>query len=157
MEQARFRTVLGHFASGVAVVTGTVGGQPAGFACQSFFSVSLQPPLVAIAVSRQSSSWPGIERSGGFCVNVLTEEQEALCRVFGRSGAGAAKFDGVGWAPAPTGSPRLDDALAWVDCRVEEVHAAGDHQLVVGGVLGLGAGPGEPLIFYRGGFGGFRA
>lgn len=157
LEQAEFRTVLGHFASGVSVVTGMVEGAPAGFSCQSFFSLSLDPPLVALSPSRGSSSWPGIQASGAFCVNVLTSQQEPLCRVFARSGAGAAKFDSIGWTPAGTGSPRLHDALAWVDCRVGVVHDGGDHLLVVGAVAGMGVGAGEPLVFYRGGFGGFVA
>lgn len=157
VEQATFRTVLGHFASGICVVTGLVGGEPAGFACQSFFSLSLDPPLIAMSPSKTSTSWPGIEESGAFCVNVLAAEQEPLCRVFAQPGAGADKFAGVGWSPGPTGSPRLEDALAWIDCRVEAVHDAGDHVLVVGAVAGMGSGPGEPLLFYRGGFGGFRA
>ncbi len=156
IEEAEFRTVLGHFASGVSVVTGIVDGAPAGFACQSFFSLSLDPPLIAVSPSKRSTSWPGIGGSGAFCVNVLTEEQEALCRAFARPGGGQDKFAGVGWDPAATGSPRLHDVLAWVDCRVEAAHDAGDHHLVVGAVVGMGAGRGEPLVFYRGGFGGFR-
>jgi flavin reductase (DIM6/NTAB) family NADH-FMN oxidoreductase RutF len=156
-EQAEFRTVLGHFASGVSVVTGIVEGAPAGFACQSFFSLSLDPPLIAVSPSKSSTSWPGIGGSGAFCVNVLTEEQEALCRAFARPGGGSDKFAGIGWAPAATGAPRLHDVLAWVDCRVEAVHDAGDHHLVVGAVVAMGTGHGEPLVFYRGGFGSFKA
>jgi 3-hydroxy-9,10-secoandrosta-1,3,5(10)-triene-9,17-dione monooxygenase reductase component len=154
VEEATLRSVLGHFATGVCVVTGVAGGVPAGLSLQSFFSVSLDPPLIAISPSRSSGSWPMIERSGAFCVNVLAGDQEALCRTFARSGVD--KFDGVGWDPAPTGSPRLHDVLAWVDCRVEAVHAAGDHWLVLGAVVDLGSRTGEPLLFYRGGFGAFR-
>lgn len=157
IEQAEFRAVLGHFASGVGIVTGISNGAPAGFACQSFFSLSLDPPLVAMAPSRTSTSWPGIQASGAFCVNVLNAEQEALCRVFARPGVGTDKFEGIGWTPAPTGSPRLHDVLAWVDCRVEAVHDGGDHFFVIGAVAGMGSSGGEPLVFYRGGFGGFVA
>jgi 3-hydroxy-9,10-secoandrosta-1,3,5(10)-triene-9,17-dione monooxygenase reductase component len=153
IEQATFRTVLGHFASGVAVLAGMDEGQPVGLACQSFFSLSLDPPLVAVAPSITSTSWPAIARSGAFCINILTDTQEPLCRVFSTSGAD--KFDGVGWSPASSGSPRLHDVLAWVDCRIGDVHPAGDHWLVVGEVLDLGVGGGEPLLFYRGGFGAF--
>ncbi len=157
IEEAEFRTVLGHFASGISVVTGLVDGAPAGFACQSFFSLSLNPPLIAVSPSKTSTSWPGISGSGSFCVNVLAEDQEALCRVFARAGGGSDKFAGIGWSPAATGSPRLHDVLAWVDCRLEAVHDAGDHHLVVGAVVGMGTGHGDPLVFYRGGFGGFKA
>ena len=155
LEEAEFRAVLGHFASGVCVVTGIVDGAPSGLSMQSFFSLSLDPPLVAVSPSRRSTSWPGIAASGAFCVNVLAEDQEPICRVFGRSGDD--KFAGIGWEPAATGSPRIAGALAWIDCRLEAAHEAGDHLLVVGAVVDVGSGPGEPLVFYRGGFGGFRS
>jgi flavin reductase (DIM6/NTAB) family NADH-FMN oxidoreductase RutF len=153
--QGKFRTVLGHFASGVVVVTGTHEGQPAGFTCQSFFSLSLDPPLVAIAPAKSSTSWPKIAAGKTFCLNILSEEQEAICWAF--AGSGGDKFAGVGWSPASTGAPRLNDVLAWIDCTLEEVHDAGDHVLVVGRVVELDAVAGEPLLFYRGGFGGFRS
>lgn len=155
LEQGELRTVLGHFASGVAVVTGLHDGQPAGFTCQSFFSLSLEPPLVAIAPGKVSTSWPRISGGRAFCVNVLTDAQEAVCRTF--ADPGADKFAGLGWSPGATGAPRLDGALAWVDCAVEQVSEAGDHYLVVGRVVDLGTGQGEPLLFYRGGFGTFKA
>jgi flavin reductase (DIM6/NTAB) family NADH-FMN oxidoreductase RutF len=155
IEQAEFRTVLGHFASGVVVVTGATSEGPIGFTCQSFFSLSLDPPLVAIAPGLSSTSWPLIAPTGAFCVNVLSEDQEALCRSFARSGGD--KFAGVGWSPASTGSPRLHDVLACVDCRIVDVHTAGDHYLVIGRAIDLQSGRGEPLLFYRGGFGGFRS
>lgn len=152
-DAAQFRTVLGHFASGVVVVTGATADGPGGFTCQSFFSVSLDPPLVAIAPGRSSTSWPPIAESGAFCANVLTEQQESLCRAFAVSGGN--KFDGVGWTTAATRSPVLNDVLAWIDCRIEAVHEAGDHFLVLGRVQEMGYSNGRPLLFYRGGFGGF--
>ena len=155
IDSARFRTVVGHFASGVTIVTGADGDSPAGFTCQSFFSLSLDPPLVAVAPSRTSTSWPAIDRSGAFCVNVLAEEQETLCRSFANSGGD--KFKGVGWTEAATGSPVINDVLAWVDCRIVERHDAGDHILVIGRVVDMEARNGRPLLFYRGGFGSFEA
>jgi 3-hydroxy-9,10-secoandrosta-1,3,5(10)-triene-9,17-dione monooxygenase reductase component len=155
IEKAEFRTVLGHFASGVVVVTGRGPTGPAGFTCQSFFSLSLDPLLVAFAPGRTSSSWPPIEASGGCTVNVLGEEQEALARSFARSGTD--KFAGVGWTPGSTGGARIEGSLAWLDCKIEEVLPGGDHQVVVARVIELGSGHGEPLLFYRGGFGGFRS
>ncbi|HEX5265209.1 MAG TPA: flavin reductase family protein [Acidimicrobiales bacterium] len=154
-DAAQFRTVLGHFASGVVVVTGTTAQGPGGFTCQSFTSVSLDPPLVAIFPGKSSTSWPGIGESGAFCANVLTEEQEALCRAFAVSGGD--KFSGVGWSTAATGSPVLNDVLAWIDCRVEAVHDAGDHLVVLGRVQEMAYSNGRPLLFYRGGFGGFTS
>ncbi|MGH9056829.1 MAG: flavin reductase family protein [Acidimicrobiales bacterium] len=156
VKEAEFRAVLGHFASGVVVVTGLFEGQPVGLTCQSFFSLSLEPPLVALAPGRSSTSWPKVAAVGQFCVNILASDQEALARSFANSGTD--KFAGVGWSPANgDGPPCLDGALAWVDCTLEEAHLAGDHHLVVARVVGLQTGHGEPLLFYRGGFGGFGA
>jgi len=144
-----FRHVLGHFCTGVTVIT-TAGPQgPAGFACQAFAALSLTPPLVLFCPSRTSSTWPVIEQSGHFCVNVLTDGQQELARRFGTSGGD--KFAGVPWSASPGGSPVLDGALTWVECTVEAVHEAGDHYLVTGRVTGLGATrAGRPLLFYRG-------
>jgi len=150
----RFREVLGHFASGVTVVTAVTSDGPVGFTCQAFTSLSLQPPLVALAPGKQSTSWPKIAAAGAFCVNILSSSQEGLCRAFAVSGAEHAdKFAGVAWRPALSGSPVLQGVHAWVDCRLLTVHEAGDHELVLGRVLDLGVGGGEPLVFHRGRFG----
>ncbi|MEV7460770.1 flavin reductase family protein [Streptomyces rubiginosohelvolus] len=150
---AEFRRVLGHFASGVTVVTARDADGPTGFACQSFASLSLDPPLVSFMVARTSTTWPRIARAGVFCVNVLGAEQGALCRGFAVSGSD--KFAGVAYGDAPaTGSPLLDSVPAWIDCRVHAVHTGGDHLIVVGRVAALGAEEaGEPLLFHRGAFG----
>ncbi len=150
---AEFRRVLGHFASGVTVVTARDADGPTGFACQSFASLSLDPPLVSFMVARTSTTWPRIARAGVFCVNILGAEQGALCRGFAVSGSD--KFAGVAYGDAPaTGSPLLDSVPAWIDCRVHAVHTGGDHLIVVGRVEALGAEEeGEPLLFHRGAFG----
>ncbi|MFH8794969.1 flavin reductase family protein [Streptomyces sp. NPDC017941] len=132
------------------------GPGPAGFACQSFASLSLDPPLVSFMVARTSTTWPRIARAGVFCVNVLGADQGPLCRAFAVSGAD--KFAGVAHDAAPvTGSPRLAGVTAWIDCTVHAVHTGGDHLIVVGRVEALGAEPGEaaPLLFHRGAFGDF--
>lgn len=158
VDPGEFRRVLGHFASGVTIVTAHDAAGPAGFACQSFASLSLDPPLVTFMVARTSTTWPRIARAGAFCVNILGAEQGALCRSFAVSGAD--KFAGVSHAPAPaTGSPLLDSVPAWVDCRIQAVHTGGDHLIVVGRVEALGAATGEdgngPLLFHQGTFGRF--
>jgi 3-hydroxy-9,10-secoandrosta-1,3,5(10)-triene-9,17-dione monooxygenase reductase component len=146
---AEFRRVFGHFCSGVTVVTTVDADGPAGFACQAFAALSLDPPLVLFCPSSTSGSWPRIERAGHFCVNVLSEQQRDLSRVFGRSGAD--KFAGVPWSPSPSGAPVLDGVLTWADCRVEAIHRAGDHHVVVGLVTALGeCAAARPLLFYRG-------
>ncbi|MET9961875.1 flavin reductase family protein [Streptomyces sp. NPDC006326] len=153
-----FRAVLGNFASGVTIVTAPPGADedgPAGFACQSFASLSLDPPLVTFMVARTSTTWPRIARAGVFCVNILGAGQGELCRAFAVSGAD--KFAGVAHRPAPvTGSPQLDAVPAWIDCRIHAVHTGGDHLIVVGRVEAMGAADeGEPLLFHKGRFGRF--
>ena len=153
IDKGEFRAVLGHFASGVVLVTGMDDGGPAGFTCQSFFSLSLDPPLIALAPGKSSTSWPRVASTGSICVNILAADQEGLARAFAKSGAD--KFSGVGWSPAANGAPRLHGALAWLDCRIRDVHDAGDHHLVVAHVVEMETGKGQPLLFYRGGFGNF--
>jgi len=157
IDSAHFRTVMGHFATGVTVVTAVHDDVPVGFTAQSFVSLSLDPPLVAVCPGIQSASWPRIAAAPGLCINILGGHQEALCRAFATSGAD--KYAGVGWRPsALSGAPVLDGCLAWADCRIEATHEAGDHLIVVAQVLDLGGGEGgEPLLFYRGGFGAFSA
>jgi flavin reductase (DIM6/NTAB) family NADH-FMN oxidoreductase RutF len=159
VSSARFREVMGHFGSGVTIVTGTDSDDPVGFTCQSFMSLSLDPPLIAIAPGKSSTSWPRIAPSGIFCVNMLSEKQEALCRDFAVSGSEKGdKFRGVGWKPGPDQVPVLDDALAFVVCRILQMHDAGDHEIIVGEVIDTGVDTkGRPLLFYRGGFGRFES
>ncbi len=154
--QAEFRRVLGNFATGVAVVTAPAAdGEdgPAGFACQSFSSLSLDPPLVSFMVGRTSTTWPRIAHAGVFCVNVLAAHQGELCRGFAVSGAD--KFANVPYDAAPvSGSPRLAGTLAWIDCTIHAVHTGGDHLIVVGRVDALGATEEDeqPLLFHKGRF-----
>jgi flavin reductase (DIM6/NTAB) family NADH-FMN oxidoreductase RutF len=151
IDQAHYRQVLGHFPTGVTVVAGMDGDDPVGLAVGSFFSLSLDPPLVGFCVDNSSSSWGRMEPSGSFCVNILAEDQEDVCRVFATSVDD--KFTAIGWRPAETGSPLIDGVLAWIDCDVEAVHEGGDHQIVVGRVRGLDIGhEGDPLVFFRGGY-----
>ncbi|NYD41701.1 flavin reductase family protein [Nocardioides panaciterrulae] len=146
----RFRDVLGRFASGVTVVTGSSDGRPVGLTCQSFSSVSLDPPLVLFVAAKTSRAWPLIQRSGHFCVNFLGADQARVSNVM--ASRGVDKFAAVGWAPSPaTGSPVLDGVLGYVDCTIHAVHEAGDHHIVVGRVLDLGSAEAtEPLLYYRG-------
>lgn len=157
VEPATFRTVLGHFPTGVAVVTGRDGGgAPAGMAVGSFTSVSLDPPLVAFLPDRSSTSWPRFAGSGAFCVNILGADQQAVCRAFAMRGGD--KFAELSWRPAGSGSPILDGVLAWVDCDLDTVHEAGDHFIVVGRVREMAVEvPGPPLVFFQGGYGRFHS
>jgi flavin reductase (DIM6/NTAB) family NADH-FMN oxidoreductase RutF len=152
----RFRRVLGHFPTGVVIVSAMVGGLPAGLSVGSFTSVSLDPPLVGILPSKSSTSWPKISTATSFCISILAAGQEELCRQFAISGGD--KFAGVGWHPAPSGAPILDGALGWIDCDLERSVEAGDHYIVLGRVRALDIEIAEipaPLIFFRGGYGTF--
>ena len=153
-DSARFRQELGHYPTGVTVITAAPATGPVGLAVGSFASVSLDPPLVAFFPDRGSSSWPQIEASGSFCVNILAEDQEVVCRRF--AAKGDDKFAGLGWRPARSGSPLLDGVLAWIDCDIESVTDAGDHHFVLGRVRDLAVvHDGSPLLFFRGGYGRF--
>lgn len=145
-----FRSVLGRFPTGLTVITGMSPDGPVGFTCQAFSSLSLDPPLIAVFPSRRSTSWPRISQTGAFCVNVLNEDQEHISDRFGR--AAGEKFQGLPWYPSPaSGSPVIDEAAAWLDCSIEEVHSGGDHHIVVGRVHEMHAHPlAEPLLFHRG-------
>lgn len=152
--QQTMRQVLGHFPSGVTIVTGITPEGPAGFTCQSFSSLSLDPPLVLILPGRSSSSWPRIEATGRFCVNVLAEHQGELSTTFARSGTD--KFAEVTWRPTTAGNPVLGGVTAWVDCTLHAAHDGGDHLIVVGAVQELDAVGDDPLLFHRGGYAGTR-
>ena len=146
------REVLGHFASGVTVVTAVTADGPTGFTCQSFSSLSLDPPLVAFAPARTSLTWPKLRAIGRFCVNVLAEGQDAVSQNFARSAPD--KFAGVRWSPSAHGSPVLDDVVAWIDGELWAEYDGGDHSIVVARVLDLGAEPDRrPLLFHRGTYG----
>lgn len=150
-----FRRVLGHFPTGVTVITALdEGGMPVGMSVGSFSSVSLDPPLVAFYPDRGSSTFPHIRAAASFCVNVLADDQEWICRQMARKGA--AKFQSVEWTPAPSGAPILTGCVAWIDCVIQDIADAGDHFLVIGRVDGLQvASPAMPLLFFQGGYGRF--
>lgn len=148
-----FRDALGLYASGITVITGRGdAGEPVGFTCQSFYSVSLEPPLVSFSVRRASNSWPKIRPSGHFAVNVLHWEQLELSNGFARSTGD--RWAGIDWAANREGTPVIGGTLLTLECRLHAEHAAGDHTIVLGEVLRLSQGAGErvpsPLIYYRG-------
>lgn len=162
VDASNFRHVLGHFPTGVTVVTArSTDGTPVGLTIGSFTSVSLDPPLVGFLPMVTSERWAAIRVTGSFCVNVLGANQDELCWRFAKSSI-AEPFEGVAWRPAPgTGSPVLDGVIAAIDCTIESVSDAGDHHWVMGRVVHLEhADPAAdplPLVFYRGSVGEFRA
>lgn len=149
---AAMRRSMGAFASGVTVVTALDDEEPVGFACQSFASLSLEPPLVLFCAGREGRSWARVRRAGMFCVNVLGEDQVDVCGRFGsRDGK---RFEGLSWERSSFGAPVLPGAVLRVHCVLETVHPGGDHDIAVGRVLGLELqAEGRPLVFHRGRFG----
>ncbi|WP_420145750.1 flavin reductase family protein [Sphingobium sp.] len=154
-DSATFRRVLGHYPTGVCAVTAIeADGTPVGMVVGSFNSVSLDPPLVAFFPAKSSGTWPRIQAVGKFCVNVLASDQKALCRQI--AAPGPDKFTGVSHRTSANGSPILDDVVAWIDCTLDAVHEAGDHDIVVGRVVALEVDrPGSPLLFFQGNYGEF--
>jgi flavin reductase (DIM6/NTAB) family NADH-FMN oxidoreductase RutF len=149
------RRVLGQYPTGVCVVTATPPeGSRAGFVVGSFTSVSLDPPLVAFFPDRGSTSWPRIRAAGRFCVNILSADQEDVCRRF--ASKAPDKFESLSVRESPLGSPVLSDVVAWIDCELERIDKAGDHYFVLGRVCELEIETaGLPLLFFQGGYGRF--
>jgi len=156
IDSGDFRHVLGHFPTGVTVVTADGADRPVGVAIGSFVSISLDPPLVGFFLGTESGSWPPIEAAGHFCVNVLTSDQQELCGVM--ASKSETKFDGVDTTPAPgSGAPVLPGIQAMIDCRISEVIETGDHNLIIGRVLALDVTDPDasPMVFYKGQYGSF--
>jgi flavin reductase (DIM6/NTAB) family NADH-FMN oxidoreductase RutF len=161
IDPLKYRAVLGHFPTGVTVITGLVDDQPVGFTIGSFTSVSLDPPLVGFLPMVTSDRWQQIRSSNAFCVNVLGIEHADLCWRFAKASI-EHPFEGVGWTKAPiTGSPVLDNAVAWMDCTIDQVVEAGDHDFVMGLLQEFEHAVPEsdpvPLLFFRGKLGRFEA
>jgi 3-hydroxy-9,10-secoandrosta-1,3,5(10)-triene-9,17-dione monooxygenase reductase component len=149
IDSAQFRRTLGNFASGVCIVTAVNDQTPVGFTCQSFSSLSLDPPLILFCPAKASTTWPEIRESGNFCVNVLAHDQMDYSNLF--AGSAPDRFEGVSWEPATNGAPRLLGVVAYIDCRLDAVYDGGDHHIAVGRVLDLDVVDPEadPLLYFR--------
>jgi flavin reductase (DIM6/NTAB) family NADH-FMN oxidoreductase RutF len=151
LDAAHFKEVLGHYATGLVIVTAATSEGPAGFTCQTFGSLSLDPTLVMFAASSEGSSWSRVRECARVGVSVLSADQEPLARRFATSGVD--KFEGVPWEKAPEGSPLLEGALAHIEGNLATIATYGDHDVAVVGVTYVHAHSGHPLIYFRGGFG----
>jgi flavin reductase (DIM6/NTAB) family NADH-FMN oxidoreductase RutF len=142
---------MAQFASGVTVVTTSRNGKPFGLTASSFASLSLDPPLVLVCLSRTLSTYEVIEAAGVFAVNILSANQRELGRRFaGLHPAIHDRFEEVEWTPSQNGSPLLPGCLAWADCRVRNIYDGGDHSIFVGAVEDAGVtGAGEPLLYHN--------
>lgn len=146
-----FRDVIGHFASGVTVITTSLDGIPHGTTASAITSLSLEPPMMLVCMNRSSATGQAMMRSGGFAVNILGEGDDELARRF--AGKGDDKFAGVSVDRGEHGQPLLLDALAQLVCRVTQQVEAGTHIVFFAEVHEATARPGEPLAYYRGKFG----
>jgi len=148
-----FRQVMGHFVTGVSVVTALDGDRPAGITVNALSSVSLDPPLVMVALDRGRFITPVVRSSGRYAVNVLGDGQQALSDCFANApvSPGRDEFCGATWQHGPTGLPILDGAIASLECTIVETFSAGDHDLFIGRVDALTTGPAapEPLLYFR--------
>jgi 3-hydroxy-9,10-secoandrosta-1,3,5(10)-triene-9,17-dione monooxygenase reductase component len=155
IDPAVYRRTLGTYPTGVVIIAGATSEGPVGVAIGSFTSVSLDPPLIGFLPGKSSTSWPKIESTGSFCVNILAADQLQVCRAF--SSKDGTKFADVPWHTEATGSPVIDGVLSWIDCTIDTVAEAGDHWWVMGLVQAMD-NPREdigPLQFFRGQYGDF--
>ena len=151
IEPLHLREALGHYASGITVITSLVDDEPVGFTCQSFYSVSMNPPLVSFSVMTCSGSYPKIRQAGRFVVNILSDEQVEISNQFARRGSD--KWQGIEWHESPLGNPVIAGSMHWLDCEIYAEHAAGDHLIVIGEVKALGqqkAMAAQPLLYFKG-------
>lgn len=154
IDPATQRQVFGALPTGVTAITGlTQSGSPRGFVVGTFQSLSLDPPLVTLCVDKGSSTWPTLRSLGRFTANILSTDQQPVCRALARKGD--EKFQGITYHESPLGTPRIDGASAWVDCEVLSEVVAGDHYMIVGSIEALVPGSGDALVFRGGTFGEF--
>ena len=151
-----FRNALGTFATGVTIITAaTADGKPYGLTCNSFASVSLNPPLVLWSLGIFSQGMSVFQDASHFAVNVLGASQQALARKFAKSSG--EKFAGVQWKPGLGNAPLLADSVATFQCRAANRYYGGDHVIFLGAVEAYSYNRDEPLLFARGGYGRFTA
>jgi flavin reductase (DIM6/NTAB) family NADH-FMN oxidoreductase RutF len=154
IDGSRFRRTMGHFVTGVAVVTARLpDGTPVGLTCNSLTSVSLDPPLVLFCVDRAAASRTAFLTAGHFALSLLAREDVELSERFARSDP-ELRFAGVAVREEATGAPILEDALAWLDCTLWKTVEAGDHTVIIGQVeTGDSREDGHPLLYFRGRYG----
>jgi 3-hydroxy-9,10-secoandrosta-1,3,5(10)-triene-9,17-dione monooxygenase reductase component len=152
-DSTTFRAVMGHFATGVTVVTAFDDDRPQGITVNALSSVSLEPLLVMVALDRGRYITPMVHAASRFAVNILSEHQQALSDCFAGAPVepGRSDFCGAAWRPGETGLPLLDGAIATLECTVVDSFPVGDHDLFIGRVDALGSATDEPmpLLYYR--------
>jgi flavin reductase (DIM6/NTAB) family NADH-FMN oxidoreductase RutF len=149
IDTQELRRVMGHFATGVTVITTTdESGNPNGLTANAFMSLSLNPPLVLISVDKGATCYSCFALQNGFTVNFLSEDQEEISRRFATKGAD--KFADLKWHAGSNGAAIIDGALGFVECKITEAHDGGDHTIVVGEIVNVRATGDRPLLFFKG-------
>ncbi len=156
IEEKRFRSVLGRFATGVTVVISRgESGALVGLTVSAFTSVSLDPPLVLVCIHQDAGAHDLLVPGASFSVSVLSSNQKDLAIRFATAEP-EDRFQGVDLMEGSLGDPRIPEALAWLECRVTRVFPGGDHSVFLASAVECGAGEGDPLIFHRGALGGLK-
>lgn len=157
IDPQKYRTTLGHYPTGVALVTAVLpSGEPVGMVVGTFSSVSLDPPLVSFLPMKSSGTFTQLRQASSFCINVLASDQTYICNQFTRRKTD--RFTGIDWHPAPSGAPIIDGAVSWIDCTFHDILEGGDHYIVLGEIKDLDVQrPTLPLLFFQGGYGRFTA
>lgn len=150
IDEETFRTVMGHFATGVTVVTTAAAGQLSGLTVSSFTSLSLEPPLILVCIATHADSHPLLIEAGQFAVNILAADQTHLSLRF--ANPDAEKFIPGSYTLSERGLPWLNGALAVLECRITERFPGGDHSIFIGDVVQTRIHTGEPLLYYRTGY-----
>lgn len=149
IDARELRNVMGHFATGVTVITTKdATGKPFGLTANAFSSLSLEPPLVLICVDKKVDCYACFEESKVFAVNFLSEEQEYLSRRFATKGI--EKFEGVTYQIGECGVPVLEGAIGYIECKLASGYDGGDHTIYVGEVQCASAAGDRPLLFFKG-------
>lgn len=149
---AELKRAMGGFATGVTIVVTSHDGVDHGMTCNSFNTVSLDPPMVLWSIRKESHSREAFVAGGGYSVSVLGDHQQALAMRFAK-GEPLQRFAGVDVERLPTGRLKLADTVAWFDCTLEKVVDAGDHDILIGQVIDFASSDKSPLLYVHGGFG----
>jgi 3-hydroxy-9,10-secoandrosta-1,3,5(10)-triene-9,17-dione monooxygenase reductase component len=150
MDSKKQRTIMGKFATGVTVAATARNGETWGMTANAVTSLSLDPPLVLLAVSRDSQSLQKFSEAGCYSLNILSADQEAISNRF--AWLGPKDFSGLDYRTAVTGSPILAGGLGWVDCRIVEILRGGDHDVLIGHIEDGDCRDGRPLLYFAGAY-----
>jgi flavin reductase (DIM6/NTAB) family NADH-FMN oxidoreductase RutF len=146
----QFKHVMRQWVSGVTIVTMQAGDRMHGLTVSGFLGVSLEPPLVAVSIGQELTSYRLLAENAAYAVNFLRDDQRELSDRFAGRLGDVDRFAGLTTYTASTGAPILDDCLAWLDCRVVTTHAVGDHTLYVGEVVAAKVNtPASPLLYWN--------